>query len=122
VNHKLNAALALVAGLLGGSLTRYVAPPVAFAQNQAPVTKEIRAQSYVLVDPVDRAVGTFTVERSAPGADGLFLQGPQPPNNRATPASPPQPPPQAMRIVLRDSFGREIWSAGGGAFRQLSER
>jgi hypothetical protein len=29
-------ALALAAGLLGGMLTRYIAPPAAYAQNQAP--------------------------------------------------------------------------------------
>jgi hypothetical protein len=122
MNHKLSVSLALIAGLLGGLLTRYIAPPAAFAQTQASVTKEIRAQSFVLVDPSDRAVGTFTVEPAGPGAGGPFFQGPQSSNNRAAPATPPLPLPSAMRIVLRDSAGHEIWSAGGGAFRALSER
>jgi hypothetical protein len=35
-------------------------PPVALAQNQAPITKEVRAQSFTLIDPSDHTVGTFT--------------------------------------------------------------
>jgi hypothetical protein len=42
MNKKLSVAVALVAGLLGGLLTRYIAPPAAFAQDQAPITKERR--------------------------------------------------------------------------------
>jgi hypothetical protein len=114
MNRKLTVLLALVAGILGGLLTRYIAPPAAFAQSQAPVTKEVRAQSFTLVDPSNRAVGTFTFESGWP--------------------SPPPPPPgtlpsprgrgsNGMRIVLRDSNGREIWSAGDTAqIRPLSER
>jgi hypothetical protein len=84
MNTKLSVALALIAGLLGGLLTRYIAPTVVFAQNQAQVTKEIRAQSFTLVDSSDRAVGTFMAEPVAGGQ---------------------------MRIVLRDSNGRLIWCA-----------
>src|SRR4029077_1093047 len=97
MNKTLSVTLALVAGLLGGLLTRYIAPPAAFAQNQAPVTTEIRAQSFTLVDPADRTVGTFRVE-GVPGSDW----------NR--------------RIVLRDSNGHEIWSAGESAIRPVSQR
>ena len=60
MNKTLTATLALAAGFIGGLLTRYIAPPVALAQNQAPITKEIRAQSFTLVDPSDHTVGTFT--------------------------------------------------------------
>ena len=37
---KLNIVFAVFAGLVGGMLTRYIAPQTAFAQNQTPVTKE----------------------------------------------------------------------------------
>ena len=96
-----NTVLALAAGLFGGLLTHYIAPPVAFAQNQAPPTPisvtpmEIRARSFTLVDQTDRPAGTFSVER-----DRL---------NR-------------VRIVLRDFNGREIWAAGGSGMQPLSLR
>jgi len=103
MDKKLTIALALSAGLLGGMLSRYIAPPVAFAQNQPqlvldPVTKEVRAQSFTLVDALDNTIGTFLVE--------------------PLPSSPGRRPGQ-WRIVLRDSEGREIWSAGN-TFRALS--
>jgi hypothetical protein len=97
MNKSLSIALALVAGLAGGLLTRYIAPPTVFAQNQAPVPKEIRAQSFTLVDQAGRAAGTFTFD-------------PDNWNNRGG------------RIVLRDSGGEVIWSASAGAvIRPLSE-
>ena len=60
----LTATLALVADFIGGLLTRYIAPPVALAQNQPPITKEIRAQSFTLVD-----------RRTTPSAPSLMSQG-----------------------------------------------
>ena len=110
MNKKLSIALALVAGLLGGLLTRCIAPPAALAQDQAPITKEIRAQSFTLVDESDHTVGTFTID---PGLTTILQRPPAP--NKQVFVHPP-------RIVLRDSNGREIWSAGGSPFRQLSER
>ena len=109
-NRKLSLGLALAAGLLGGVLASYIAPPAAFGQNQAPVTKEIRAQSFTLVDPLDRTVGTFTFEPT----DNLLF-APQ-----STPGRPM--PMRKGRIVLHDSNGREIWSAGGSPIRELSGR
>ena len=97
-----NMALALIAGLLGGLATRYIAPPTAFAQNQPAIAKEIRAQSFTLVDGADQPAGTFHVEP-------LFNQ----PLNSGR---------LRTRIVLRDSTGREIWSAGGSGLQPLSER
>lgn len=105
MNKKLSVAIALVAGLLGGLLTRYIAPPTTFAQKPAPVTKEIRAESFTLVDPMNRTIGTFTSESAAP-----------PPPPGVAPAPPPPPSgrgPSGPRIVLRDSNGHEIWSADG---------
>jgi hypothetical protein len=107
MNKALTIALALAAGFGGGLLTRYLAPPVAFAQNQTPVATEIRAQSFVLVDSSDRAVGTFAYD----GVTGepLMLRM-------------HQPIPQPTRIVLRDFSGKEIWSAGGGVIQKLGAR
>jgi hypothetical protein len=95
-----------VAGLLGGLLARYAEPPTAFAQDQAPVAKEIRAQSFTLVDSHDVAMGTFTV-RSEPGTQTVTLPG----GRRV---------PMHSRIVLVDPVGQEIWSANGNLFRPLS--
>jgi len=92
-----NTLLSLLAGLAGGLAVHYAAPPTAFAQDQAPVTKAVRAQSFVLVDPSNHALGTFTAE-PRPGFGPL------------------------ARIVLRDSGGKEIWSAGGSSVQPLSLR
>ena len=118
MNNKLVIAIAVVAGLVGGLLSRYAAPPSAFAQNQATVTKEVRAQSFTLVDPSDRTIGTFTAEPDVSGIQPFFQPGPSPRLN--TPQQRPTVFP--TRIVLRDSNGREIWSAGGSSIRQLSQR
>ena len=111
MNNKLSIAIALLAGLLGGMLARYVAPPTAFAQNPTPVPKEIRAQSFTLVDPANRVVGTFTSDIGAPTPPAGVA--PTPPTPNPTPAPPSGRGPSGPRIVLRDSNGREIWSADG---------
>jgi hypothetical protein len=102
-----NLLIALMAGVLGGMVTRYAAPPTAFAQAPSPIAKpaarEIRAQSFALIDQADRVVATFTAE-PVPG----IAQGA--PRN------------QSMRIVLRDSNGRAIWSAGGTGVQPLTTR
>jgi hypothetical protein len=107
-----NAVLAVVAGLMGGMLTRYIQPPSAFAQNPAPVVREIRAMSFTLVDSLDRPAGTFTVENTGPR--GEVLRGP---DGQVVP-----PLPGATRIVLRDARGRQIWSAGGTGMLPITER
>jgi hypothetical protein len=115
MNNKLNVTIALFTGLAGGMLTRYIAPQPAFAQAQAP-TKEIRAQTFTLVDPSDRTVGTFSVEGGlAVAADGktIIQRGP----NLGDPRNAVR-----QRIVLRDATGQEIWSAGGSPIRALSQR
>src|SRR5580693_863302 len=99
MNKTLTVTLALAAGFFGSLVTRYIAPPPTFAQDKAPVAKEIRAESFTLVDSSGRAVGTFAPELPRRGSAST---GP--------------------RIVLRDSFGREIWSAGGSGFRPASEK
>jgi hypothetical protein len=117
MNRSLTIFLGLAAGLAGGLLTRFIAPPAAHAQNQAPVTREIRAQRFTLVDEADRTVGTFMVEGELPGLPeiGSDLERLQDrlQRLRQTEARP-------RRIVLLDSNGREIWSAGGSLVRPLS--
>jgi hypothetical protein len=103
MNRTLTLALGLGAGLLGGMLTRYIAPPPAHAQDQAAVSKEIRAQSVVLVDQFNRTAATFSYEPT-PGVRML-------PRGQQTPQVPLGP----GRVVLRDASGREIWSAGGNS-------
>jgi len=115
MNKTLTLALGLGAGLLGGMLTRYIAPPAAHAQDQTAVSKEVRAESFTLVDQFNHTAGTFAYEplsgpRTIP--ENLFPGGRGVPD-RARPG----------RIVLRDASGREIWSAGGNAMiRPVSER
>lgn len=105
MNNKLVIVLAFAAGLVGGLLSRYVAPPTTFAQNQAPVTKEFRAEGFTLVDSTNRPVGTFA---SAPA-------GPLPPPPPPGAAPLPESRAPRTRIVLRDSSGQEIWSAPANA-------
>src|SRR4051812_32046321 len=72
-------AIALLSSLLGGMVVRYATPTPASAQ--AGPLKEIRAQSLVLVDPQDHAVGTFVCERLdwrqlstiTPSVDGVTI-------------------------------------------------
>jgi len=108
MNNKLNVAVALFAGLAGGMLTRFIAPAPVFAQapvqgglpapapspvTPGPVTYEIRAERFALVDHSGKVVGTFASESAG-------VRSPS-------------------RIVLRDSYGHEIWGAGGSAIRPL---
>lgn len=107
MNNKLTVSFALLAGLAGGMLTRFIAPAPVFAQapvqilpgpapvqtTPAPVSREIRAESFAIVDQYGNVAGTFTSEPM-----GMRRPG---------------------RIVLRDSYGHEIWSAGGSAIRPL---
>ena len=90
MNRTFALSLALGAGLMGGLLSRYLAPLPTFAQAQP--QREIKAQSFVLVDDKDNIVGTFK-----PSSD-----------RRPT-------------VVLLDRNGREIWRAGVSA-KVLSER
>jgi hypothetical protein len=109
MNNKLIVAVAVLAGLAGGMLTRFIAPAPVFAQapiqafpapaptpapaTPGPVTKEIRAESFAIVDQYGRVAGTFTAESMSMG--------------------------RPARIVLRDSYGHEIWGAGGSTIRPL---
>ena len=109
INNKMIVAVAVTAGMLGGVLSRYITPPTAFAQDQTPVTKEIRAESFTLVDSTDYAVGTFRAE-PLPGSITVQVDPGIPLNGQSVRRFERQ----EMRIVLRDSNGREMWSAGSG--------
>ena len=104
---RLTAALALAAGLAGGLGSRFIAPPTAHAQAQQQPTREIRAQSVVLVDASNGVIGTFTSETQQ-----RFMTLP----NQTVRI------PGISRILLRDAMGREIWSAGGSGIRPATER
>jgi hypothetical protein len=90
MNRTFTLSFALAAGMLGGVLSRYVSPVLAFAQPQT--GKEIKSQSFVLVDDKDNIVGAFKSS-----ADRI------------------------PTVVLLDRNGREIWRAGVSA-KVLTER
>jgi hypothetical protein len=98
MHRNLTLALALAAGLLGGFLSRYITPSAVHAQVQPPSALEVRAQRFSVVDAQGRVIGTFT---------GAIMKEP---SGRARPG-----------ITLVDPTGRELWSAGGHGFKELSE-
>jgi hypothetical protein len=103
MNNKLTIALALFAGLAGGLVTRYIAPPPVFAQapgTQTSAPQELRARSFTLVDASGNTVVKFAVG----------------PRNFDMPTGQPIGP---VRIILKDANGRVIWSAGGSTVRPL---
>jgi hypothetical protein len=83
MNRKLNVGLSLAAGLLGGMLSHYISPATVHAQAQMVPQKEIRAQSFVLVDGQGATAGVLGFDKSG-NAD----------------------------IQLFDKAGKLIWSAG----------
>ena len=105
MKHKLTVTLAFAAGLLGGLLARYIDPQAALAQaTQVPPTKEVRAQSFTIVGPLNNVVGTLTWQFPT-----------NPGHGKSSSFEPPH-------IVLQDATGNVIWSGGDGVFRQLSAR
>jgi hypothetical protein len=59
MNQKFNLTLALIAGLAGGFASRYLTPTPVFAQAQALIPKEIKAQKFVIVNEEGQALGVF---------------------------------------------------------------
>jgi len=57
MKQRLVVSLAVAAGFVGGVLSHYVSPHLVNAQSQAP--KEVRAQSFVLVNEKEVAYGLF---------------------------------------------------------------
>jgi len=85
--------LAFAAGVMGGLLSQAIATKPVLAESQAPPPREIRAQSFVLVDEAGSVLGKFSV-------DGVGRP--------------------ALRLF--DSRGREIWSAEGPILRAATGR
>jgi hypothetical protein len=90
---KLNLALALVSGLVGGVVSHYLAPPSVQAQSPGPAAAEVRARSFLLVNDKGVVVGRFSAEPGGKPAIRLF-----------------------------DASGREIWSAEGPVMRAATGR
>ena len=65
MNNKFQLVLAITAGFLGGALSHYISP-------LARTPKELRAQSFVLVNDEGNPVSTFAFEGSkAEGTSGV---------------------------------------------------
>jgi len=90
---KLNLALTLASGLVGGVVSHYLAPPSVQAQSPAPPAAEVRARSFLLVNDKGVVVGKFSAEQGGKPAIRLF-----------------------------DATGREIWSAEGPVVRAANSR
>lgn len=90
---KLNLGLSIAAGLLGGVLSHYVWIQPVQAQNQAPAPKEVRAESFVVVNDKGDVQGVLTFG--------------EPTNGRTN-------------VKIYDAKGREIFTAGGDQLRPLS--
>jgi len=102
VSKTLTVLLALISGLAGSILSRYIAPPAAFAQT----TKEIQAQRVTLVDASGTPIGTFTTRP--------WL----------TPSTGGKKPETSTIVVLNGPDGRLLWrpneNADGAKFRNLN--
>jgi len=66
----LNLAMSLGAGLLGGLLSHYTMPKSVMAQNQP--TKEIRSQSFILVNDKGTPSGIFGFDKDGNSSITLF--------------------------------------------------
>jgi hypothetical protein len=93
MNRTLTLTLTFAVSLLGGLLSHYITPATVLAQTQP--QKEIKAQSFVLVDEKNNVVGTFKP------LDNPIVGAPT--------------------VVLLDRNGRELWRAGVSV-KVLSER
>src|SRR5580693_1694573 len=99
--NTMTVVVALVAGLAGGVVSRYISPAPVLAQHapaQRPAPVVVRAQRFALVNPDGTVVATFALDQSKP-LDGV---------------------PFKPAIRLLDSNGTEIWRAGGNPVRKLA--
>jgi hypothetical protein len=102
--NRMTIVVALVAGLAGGVISRYISPTPVLAQQaqaQSPAPVELRAQRFALVNPDGSVVATFVVDQPKPLAGFPF-------------------PFAQSSIRLLDWSGKEIWSAGGNPVRKLA--
>jgi hypothetical protein len=92
MNRTITVTLALAAGLLGGVVSRYVTPTPVFAQTPAPAPKEVRAQSFILVNKQGQPLGRIGFD-----SDGLPV------------------------ITLVNEDGRTIWSTKASLLLQSGQ-
>ena len=90
---KLNLALALAAGFVGGVLSHSLTAPAVQAQSPSPAAAEVRARNFLLVNESGQVVGKFSAESDGRPAIRLF-----------------------------DPSGREIWSVEGPLLRAATGR
>jgi len=90
---KVNLGLSIAAGLLGGVCSHYIWTQPVQAQNQTSVPKEVRAESFVVVNDKGEVQGVLTFGEPKKGRTS---------------------------VKLYDSKGREIFTAGGDQMRPLS--
>jgi hypothetical protein len=90
---KMNLALALASGLVGGVISHYLAPQTVHAESTASPVSEVRARSFLLVNDKGVVVGRLAAESDGKPAIRLF-----------------------------DSSGREIWSAEGPSVHAATGR
>jgi hypothetical protein len=88
-----NLVVAFAAGLMGGLLSQAIATKPVLAESPAAPPREIRAQSFVLVNESGSVLGKFTVDSGGRPAIRLF-----------------------------DAKGREVWSAEGPVIRAATGR
>ena len=84
MNRRMNLGVSIAAGLLGGFLSHYISPKLVHAQTQVAPPKEIRAQTFVLVNDAGIPAGLF----------GFDLNG-------------------RPDVILLDKTGKVLWSASG---------
>ena len=98
MNRAITLFLALAAGFSGGLLSPIVISTPVHAQVSNGDGKEVRAQSFTLLDDNNKVVATFKPSVKLP-------QG------------------KSLDVVLLDQNGREIWRAGSGmSLRSLDTR
>jgi len=99
MNQKWTLMLALIAGFVGSALFHGLSLVSVHAQAPSTSPKEIRAQSFVLVDDNNTALGRIAVRVPSSISRMRYKSG---------------------YIQLFDSSGNEIWTAGDMALRPLS--
>ena len=62
MNRFVTIAVALTAGMLGGLASRYLSPAVVYAQVPSQAPKELRAQSFVLVNAQGVPLGVMGID------------------------------------------------------------
>jgi len=99
MNHKWTIILALAAGFVGSALFHGLTLVSVHAQVPSAPLKEIRAQSFVIVDDSNQALGRFAIRYPSSASRERYEYG---------------------YIQLFDSSGNELFTAGGMRARPVS--